>query len=483
MQPKSKKSPLSLVTFLLSAPLASAVIGGCTVATIAGGPGTPRGNVDGVGTNARFNLPVGIAVASGDIALLVSDSVNHNVRSVVLPAGSGAASLYTVSTPLSLETDPDGQGGNAFGPNEVAVAPGSGLVYVVNTTDVIRVNLALPPGDPNRRVSVAAGLHTPSGVAVDAAGNVFVSDSDSNCIRRVAAAVATGPGSRAPAPVFAGSCNRTRVNPDQGGSPLAGQGAVDGAATVARFNEPFGLAVDNVRGLLIVADANNNCVRTVRLADGFTTTLAGDIRIAPTPNNPNSNAGATDGIGAAATFSTPTAVAVDPATGNVFVADMVNNNIRIITPAGNVSTIAGGGPLASGWADGAGAQARFFFPLGIVAVPSLGALFVADSDNHVIRQIVCPAIFPPAGPAPPPASGGGAAAAAADVFGPFVVGNLSAGMLAIIVVSAVVALGAGAAVAVRMRRPASSSGGGVSDWRQGSKRAAAPAAPAAVVTA
>jgi sugar lactone lactonase YvrE len=97
-----------------------------------------------------------------------------------------------------------------------------------------------------------------------------------------------------------------------------------------------------------------------------------------------SGPGNADGMGAAARFFSPIGVAVDSA-GNVYVADTSNHTIRKITPAGVVTTLAGTANQ-SGYVDGTGTAARFTSPAG-VAVDSTGNLYVADTGNHIIRKI------------------------------------------------------------------------------------------------
>ena len=174
--------------------------------------------------------------------------------------------------------------------------------------------------------------------------------------------------------------------PDANGSTLPANGAVvstlagaagsigsaDGPAGVARFNNPFGVAVD-AAGTVYVADASNQTIRKITPA-GAVSTLAGTA----------GSAGSADGTGAAARFSNPSGVAVDAA-GAVYVADTNNHTIRKISLAGAVSTLAGTAGIF-GSANGTGAAARFNNPSG-VAVDAAGAVYVADRNSQTIRVI------------------------------------------------------------------------------------------------
>ncbi|MBD2723917.1 NHL repeat-containing protein [Hymenobacter armeniacus] len=194
---------------------------------------------------------------------------------------------------------------------------------------------------------VAAKFNTPTGVAVDANGTVYVADQANNCIRKVTAAGVTT--------TLAGSTTA---------------GSADGTGPAAGFNLPTGIAVD-LTGALYVADKGNNRIRKITPA-GVVTTLAG-----------SGTAGAADGVGAAASFNAPAGVAVD-ALGTVYVADQGNHRIRRITAAGVVSTLAGSG--AATFADGTGAAASFNSPSGM-AVDAGGTVYVADQLNHRIRRV------------------------------------------------------------------------------------------------
>ncbi len=198
------------------------------------------------------------------------------------------------------------------------------------------------PGD-------VARFSSPSGVAVDSSGNVYVADSGNQTIRKITASGMVS--------TVAGASRQS--------------GSVDGTGSAARFNHPQGIAVD-ASGTLHVADTYNDTIRKVNA--GVVTTLAG---VATTT-------GSTDGSGSAALFYYPAGVTTD-SSGNVCVADLYNQEIRKITPAGVVTTLAGQTPLL-GSEEGTGSIARFRDPGGVVA-DAVGTLYVADTDNHSIRKI------------------------------------------------------------------------------------------------
>jgi len=195
-----------------------------------------------------------------------------------------------------------------------------------------------------------ARFRLPNSVAADLSGNLYVADTANNTIRKIA--------------------------PDGVVTTLAGDSAshgdTDGDGEVARFWAPFGLAVDG-DGNVYVADTANNLIRKIT-PDGDVSTLAG---LAGHP-------GAKDGSGAGARFRNPWGLAVD-GQGNVLVADMSNDTLRKITPAGVVSTLAGQAGV-SGNLDGPGSQAQFNAPYG-VAVDKAGNVYVSDSGNNAIRKI------------------------------------------------------------------------------------------------
>lgn len=210
--------------------------------------------------------------------------------------------------------------------------------------------LAGPLGGPGQQdgTGSAARFHSPQGVVVDSAGNLFVADSENHTIRK--------------------------ITPSGAVSTFAGSPGVTGTAngSDARFNSPRGLAIDG-NDNLFVADTVNSAIRKITPA-GVVSTLAGKPGVG----------GSSNGSGEDARFNSPRALAID-STGNLFVADTYNELIRKVTPGGDVTTFAGGSVSTVSF-DGNGTSARFFGPAGL-AFDAAGNLYVADSDGGTIRRI------------------------------------------------------------------------------------------------
>ena len=325
------------------------------VTTLAGLAGS-IGSADGTGSAARFWQPYGVAVdSSGNV--YVADSGNDTIRKIT-PAGV----VTTLAGLTGVQGRADGTNSTArfTAPSGVAV-DSSGNVYVADYgNNAIRkitpagvvttlAGMAGTHGSANGTGSAARFYH-PSGVAVDASGNVYVGDTDNDTIRKVTpAGVVT---------TLAG---------------LAGSvGSADGTGSAARFNSPLGVGVDS-SGNIYVADYYDDTIRKVTPA-GVVTTQAGLAVLY----------GSADGTGGAARFDSPSGVAVD-SPGNVYVADTLNQTIRKITPTGVVTTLAGSA-ATPGSVDGTNSTARFYDPFG-VAVDSSGNVYVADNGNSTIRKV------------------------------------------------------------------------------------------------
>ncbi|HOX58099.1 MAG TPA: NHL repeat-containing protein [Candidatus Paceibacterota bacterium] len=322
--------------------------------TFAGQPGS-WGTNDGAGGAARFYYPGGVA-ADGAGNLFVADTINHTIRKVT---SAGAVTTLAGSAGNAGTNDGTGSAARFWYPSGVAV-DGTGNVYVADqgshtirriTSGGAVSTLAGLGGNSgtNDGTGSAARFSSPSGVAVDGAGTVYVADYFNHTIRQVTSAgIVT---------TLAGWAGQSGTNDSQG--------------TAARFSLPSSVAVDT-DGNVFVADFGNHTVRMIT-SGGIVSTLAG------LAGNPGSD----DGPGGSARFYYPQGVAVDAA-GNVLVADRFNHTIRKVTGAGAVTTLGGSAEL-SGTNDGPGNAARFNLPYG-VAADSAGNVYVADTYNHRISK-------------------------------------------------------------------------------------------------
>lgn len=332
------------------------------VMTLAGLAGH-LGSADGMDRDARFSNPAGIALDSDD-NFYIADAANHLIRRM-----KQTGSEWSVTTLAGLggsfgSADGTRTAARFRGPTGVAIGD-SGMLFVadqlnhtirsVTSGRGLASTLAGLPGygGISDRTNDQARFGGPSGVAVDSAGNLYVTETVTCTIRKVTSSgVAT---------------------------TLAGRpgvaGGDDGMNGDASFQYPQGIAMEK-SGRLYVADTSGSTIRKVTPEgdDWVVTTLAGRY---DTPGYQN-------GTGSGVLFNNPSGVAVDSA-GNVLVADTLNHVIRKVTPAGVVTTVAGQ-PGAPGDADGPGTAASFYAPMG-VAVDSVDNLYVADTYNNTIRKV------------------------------------------------------------------------------------------------
>jgi sugar lactone lactonase YvrE len=326
-----------------------------SVAILAGAAATP-GTTNASGGNARFNSPTAIALdPSGNS--YVTDTANHTIRRI---AARGAVSTFAGSPEIPGTTDASGANARFNSPTGIAV-DSAGIVYVADTGNhtIRRITAAGAvttlagsaglPGSTDASGS-AARFNSPAGLAVDTSGNVFVCDAGNHTIRRITPA--------------------GLVTTVAGSPGLVGTTNANGSS--ARFNSPRGITVDS-SGNLIVTDTGNHAIRRIT-TNGDVTTFAG---LSGTP-------GSTDASTGTARFNSPMAVTIDGA-GTFHVADTGNHTVRRITSAGVVTTVAGLAGSA-GSANGSGTTARFSTPSGIVTTPDGFNIYVADTNNHTIRR-------------------------------------------------------------------------------------------------
>jgi len=258
----------------------------------------------------------------------------------------------------------------------VSLAAGAGLLlagcYGSVLTDIVKSFGA--SGDP--KITTVAGtgkagyagdegpatsarLNQPHGIAVDAAGNLYIADTNNNVIRM--------------------------VTPDGiihtvAGNGTAGYGGDSGQATQAQMNSPLSVAVDAAGTKLYVADASNDRVREFTVGD-IISTVAGT----------GARGYSGDGAATSEKLANPTGVAVAP-NGDLYIADFDNTIVRKVTGS-NISLAAGlvtGSPAApsAGYSGDGGfaTSAQLNYPYD-VAVDSAGNLYIADTTNTVIRKV------------------------------------------------------------------------------------------------
>lgn len=251
----------------------------------------------------------------------------------------------------------------------------------------------------------AALIPFPVSLAVDATGNLYVTDSSVHTVHKITTAnrVSTLAGNSGVAGTTDGTGGNARFNQPSGittssaglltvvdtantlirrvtsagvvttlaGSPTL-RGNENGTGTAATFGMPIGIA-QNSSGTFTIADATNHTLRKMTSAN-VVTTLAGEA----------GTSGSTEGSGTVARFNYPTGVATD-STGVIYVSDTTNNLIRKVTSSGVVTSLAGV-VAVSGWQDGTGNGALFNQPGGL-ATDSAGNVYVADTGNSVVRKI------------------------------------------------------------------------------------------------
>ncbi len=380
------------------------------------------GSNDGPGAVARFYSPRAVAVdQAGNV--YVADAVNDTIRKispdgiVSTLAGTAGVFLSGVWDRQNTPADIDGTGPNArFGnPEGVAVAP-DGTLYVGDKMNSV-IRKITPQGVVTTwagyprifgaadGTGTAARFNAPVGVALDAAGNLYVADWQNHQVRKITPAGvvttlagelgafghADGTGTAAQfVTVMYLAVDKTgnvyvpdiaavrKITPDGVVTTIAGSavaiGSIDGTGLAARFGYLGGIVADRA-GNLFVGDGGNYTLRKIT-PDGVVTTVAGS---AGTP-------GSADGTGSAARFRGMGGMAIDAA-DNVYIADEGNNTIRKVTPAGVVTTLAGLGlDYAIGSSDGLPGFAHFEKATQIAAGPN-GSVYVADTLNHTIRLI------------------------------------------------------------------------------------------------
>jgi uncharacterized protein (TIGR03437 family) len=329
------------------------------ISTVAGN-GTPGFTGDGsTATNAEMNSPTGVAVDSAG-NLYIADSLNCRIRKV---ASGGNISTLAGNGTLSYSGDGGAASKAQLNTPQGVAADAAGNLYLSDT-----LNNVVRKVSPNGIISNYAGnggvgssgdgsaatsaqLNGPQGLAVDASGNLFIADTLNAKVRKVSA---------------------SGVISTVAGSGTPGYGGDGAAATSAQLNLPIGVAVDGNNNLYI-ADFGNSRVRKVSANN--ISTVAG---------NGSFGYSGDGGQAVKAQLNGPQGVAVDAA-GNLYIADTENNRIREVTPGGLIATVAGNGIAGYSGDGGQATSAQVGNPVGL-AVDAAGDIFTVDASNRV-RQV------------------------------------------------------------------------------------------------
>lgn len=324
-----------------------------TVSTFAGlAPASAALTLDGTGTQARFR-DIGGMVVARDGTVYIADRSDAVIRKI---APSGVVSTFAGAIGQRGGGDGPASAARFWYPQGLAI-DASGNLYVADTggytirkiaADGTVSTLAGTFGSSGEAdgTGAAARFQSPTGIALDSAGNLFVTDWSNHTIRKISPdRVVT---------TFAGLAGWSETR--------------NGSRTDARLSYPYGIAIDSA-GNIYFSQSTSAIIRKISSA-GTVSTLAG-----------SGSFGAVDATGTQASFRGPRHLATDSG-GNVFVADSGNGLLRKISSTGAVTTIAG---LidAPGSSDGSGDNARFIQP-DALAIDSTGALYVGDGT--VVRK-------------------------------------------------------------------------------------------------
>ncbi len=333
-----------------------------TISTYAGNGTAGFSGDAGAAASAQINFAMGLAVDSAG-NLYIADQLNARVRKVtrdgviqtiagtgtLAHSGDGGTALNGgLGYPCGVTVDSAG--------NYYIAETAANIVRKVSTTGTITTYAGNGGqgyvGDGGKATDAA--LNGPLGLLVDPAGNLYISELANNVVRK--------------------------VTPDGTISTFAGNGTGSyfgdgGPASNAGLNMPEGLAID-AAGNIYIGDTLNHRVRKVT-PDGTITTVAG---------NSSTRGFAGDGGPAVnATLNYPYGVAVDKS-GNLYIADLGNNRVRMVTTNGVIRTIAGNGKFGDQGDGGSATAAQLRFPRD-VAVDGNGNVYVSDSQNNRIRLL------------------------------------------------------------------------------------------------
>ena len=320
------------------------------ISTVAGNGLYGYSGDNGPATSASLGWPYSVAVdSSGN--LYIADQDNNRIRRVDYGTGI-ITTLASVNSPAGITLDSSGNLYLAdYGSNLIRkVDKGTGTITTV-------AGNGTPGFSGDNGAATAASLNFPDAVAFDSSDNLYIVDGGNYRIRKVN--------------------HVTGFISTVAGNGTKGFSGDNGSATSASLNNPYSVAIDS-KGNLYFGDINASCIRKVDSGTGIITTVAG---------NGTQGYGGDNGAATAATFDYPRDVAAD-SSGNLYVADYVNNRIRKVdSETGIITTVAGNGTEAFAGDNGPATSASFDDLRGGVTVDSTGNIYVADYNNNRIRKV------------------------------------------------------------------------------------------------
>ncbi len=340
-------------------------VSGSTLTLVAGNSRAGFSGDGGPAVNAQLNAPQGIAVDPlGDV--FIADTNNNRIR-LVAPNGiiNTFAGNGQKGAPLAFGDGGPAIQANLYLPGGVALDSNNNL-YIADTgdnlirevtTDGIINTIAgdsLPSYKGDGGLPTVAELHSPEDVAVDKSGNVYISDTANAYIREI-------------------TLSNNQIN-FIAGNGTVGYSGDSGKATSAGMVEPFAIAVD-ANANVYFAEPEDARIREITVSNGDINTVVG--------NGVQGFAG-DGGSALKAEIHLSNGIAID-SSGNMYIADTLNNRIRKVS-GGNITTIAGNG-VYSYSGDGAAATAAQFFAPQATAVDAAGNLYIADTQNNVVRRV------------------------------------------------------------------------------------------------
>lgn len=295
----------------------------------------------------------GVAASMKDTQNWDDDGYPTFADNTVFTSSSPSASVFKPSDGVTLTYRWGSEDYFCF--EALSASQPSVTYYLTSISDMNGARIGTCPTEPITESFVApvvttlvsGGLSSPTGIAIDSAGNLFVAETGLHRIIKVTTAgVVT---------TFAG-----------GNTP----GSTNGTGTAAKFNLPYGLAIDAADNIYVV-DHGNDRIRMIT-PGGVVSYYAG-----------SGVAGSANGTGTAAQFNDPYGIAYEASTGNLYVTETANHRVRKITSSAVVSTMAGG---SQGYVDANGTSARFSDPVG-VAVHSGGLVYIVETGNDKVRRM------------------------------------------------------------------------------------------------